>query len=380
MAPAIKKEIGYDTPMIRSRRVVVLAVLASSIVIAGEKLPKPSRAPAEPTDAQKALVAQGVKLHDQQNWAGAIAKYREVLTENPWEVNAIHELSYTYFESKDYANSLKTARLGAECKSPLLPVFYTMMGSALDELGRGKDAIEVYRSAIKAGPPTRLLYYNLAISLRRAGQEPDARKAVEAGMLLEGNHASSHRLLMEIYQRGGYRIPAILAGSRFLALEPESARAAASMKELLPLLTGGVSEGKKPGDFNITVSLNPKSAKDEGDFGPAELMMSIGVMAQMKNAPDHLKAKQGATGFERLVAIYKSLGEAIHIADGKSGFAARYYATYFGALVKAEHTEAFVALAFKAGNIEGAADWMKDNWAKLDAYRAWSQAYQWPDK
>jgi hypothetical protein len=176
----------------------------------------------------------------------------------------------------------------------------------------------------------------------------------------------------------GYRIPSILAYSRFLALEPESQRALRTLPVLQGLLVGGVSKSGE-NRINITFGAPAKGLKDEGDFMGAEMMLSIMVAGDLIEKPGQPKDKP-ASPFERLVTLYTAMGESLKNSKPKGGFAATYYVPYFAALVEAGHTEAFVTQAWKAGNLEGAAEWAKANDAKLPAFRAWSQAFRWPVK
>lgn len=365
--------------MLRLHVVAFALQIGSFSVFAEDRLPKPDRIPSPPSDEQAALIREGVALHDQRNFAGAIAQYKKVLTENPWEVNALHELAFTYFENKDFEAALDTARRGAQCKSQLLPAFHTIIGSALDELGKGSEAIETYRAAIRQNPRAAMLHYNLAISLRRAGKQSEAKTAAEDALHCDPSHRSSHAVLAAIYGDMGYRIPAILAYSRFLTLEPESARATQVLPMLLNLLTRGVGKGKGQNEINIFLSETPKTRQDEGDFLSVEMMMSVGLAADLITVPEQAK-KEPKTGFQKLVSIYTGMGEGLNLFKSKRGFAASYYAPYLAALTKAGHTEAFVAHAWKAGNIDGASDWAKANPAKIEAFLAWSKDYQWPAK
>jgi tetratricopeptide (TPR) repeat protein len=257
-----------------------------------------------------------------------------------------------------------------------------MMGNALDELGRNKEAIEIYRAALKQQPNTPMLHYNLAVSLKRAGKNTEAKTAVQEGLRIAPDHPSSHVFLGGLYQEMGYRIPAILAYSRFLALEPDSARAANVMPVLLDLLTRGVNKGKQQNgtnEINIILSETPKGLKDEGDFAGVEMMMSIMMAADLIDLPkddkEQAKPKAPRTGFEKLVSIYESMGEALENAKPRKGFALTYYAPYFSALAKEEHVEAFAAHAWRAGKIDGSADWLKANESKMSSYQAWSKSY-----
>jgi tetratricopeptide (TPR) repeat protein len=369
----------YHDPMLkRLLPVLVLVVSIHPASVAG-KLPKPDRISAPPTADQIALIREGVALHDQRNYEGAIAKYKQVLAQNPWEVKALYELGFSYFESKDYQGALETARLGAQCRSEGLIGFYLTIGNALDELGRGSEAIETYRAAIKLNPRAALLHYNLAVSLRRAGKQPEAKAAVEKALQCDPAHASSHMVLGAIYEQLGYRVPAILAYSRFLVLEPESPRSAQILPALQGLLTQGVGKGKKPNEITIFVSGTPKGRKDEGDFTGVELMMSVVLVADLITPPPGVE-KAPESAHQKLSSQYTSMGEALDNSKAKKGFAAMYYAPYFAALTKEGYPEAFTAHAWRAGKVEGASDWAMANKAKIETFLEWSKAYQWPAK
>lgn len=166
--------------------------LAPQLLLAADRLAKPDRVSAPPNSGTSHLDPGRVSLHDSGNHEGAIAKYKQVLAENPWAVNALHELAFTQFVSKDYQGSLATARIGAQCRPQLRPGFYISMANALDELGKRIEAIDVYRAAIKQNPGVALLHYNLAVSLRAAGKQAEAKSAVEQSLRCNPNHASSH--------------------------------------------------------------------------------------------------------------------------------------------------------------------------------------------
>lgn len=175
-----------------------------------------------------------------------------------------------------------------------------------------------------------------------------------------------------MYQELGYRIPAILAYSRFLALEPDTRRSVQVLQTLQGLIAGGVSSGDKPGHINITLQLTPDSLKDEGDFDSTEVAMSLSVAAST------LEEGEKLSPYKRLVAIYGAVTSTLDDAAKRKGFAAKYYAPYFAAMQKAEHVEAFVAHAWQAARMPDAAEWLQENEAKLHEFRTWSAGFQWP--
>jgi tetratricopeptide (TPR) repeat protein len=361
--------------------VVLVLALTGNGVLAADKLPKPDLIPAPPTDTQTAAIGNGVALHDRGDYAGAITAFRRVLDENPWETHALYELSLSYSANKRYEDALATALLGARCKSAYLSQFHIIIGTSLENLGKTDGAVAVYRAAIKLNPRVALLHYNLASSLSRIGKLAEAKAAAEESLRYDPNQASSHLILAYLYQEMGYRIPAVLAYSRFLLLAPESQQATQAVQTLDRTITWGAGVTKGPDNenvINITVSKPGQKLVDEGDFATVEMAMSMRVAMDVTTSD---KGKgEPASDFERLVHIYRLIGAAFANSKPKGGFAAVYYAPYFASLAKAGHVEAFVAYAWKAGQLPGASDWVDANPEKMAAFRAWSEQYTWPSR
>jgi tetratricopeptide (TPR) repeat protein len=335
-----------------------------------EKLPEPKRETSPPSDAQRILIKEGVALHDAGDYDGAIAKYKQVLAESPDEVVSLHELSFSYFQKKDYANALATARQGAEFKSALLPQLYVLIGNALDEMGKRVEAIDTYEAAIKRFPDTALLHFNLALSLNRSGKPAEARKTVENALTLDPNHPGSHYVLGSLYVDGGYRVPAFLAYSRFLVLEPGSERSKKAILQLRAILAGGVTKGDQPNHINITLSTDSK--KDEGDFDAVALFMSLSAAA------DTTEQGKKSTPFQALADNYAVVTSVMKSSIKKpGGFAARYYVPYFVEMHRKGHYPAFVYTAWRQGELGGSVEWGKANEAKVREFQQWSQAWTW---
>jgi tetratricopeptide (TPR) repeat protein len=351
----------------------MVMALFVAFAFAEEGLPEVTREPSPSSPAQQALVQEGVALHDAGDYDGAIRKYKQVLADTPNEVSALLEISLSYFEKKDYENALAFAKQGAEIKSGLLPGFYMTIGSILDETGKGQDALAIYKTAIERFPNVALLHYNMAVSLLKSGKQSEARNELEESLVRDPNHASSHALLGQLYHDTGYRIPAVLALSRFLVLEPESPRAQGFIPVLQQLITGNVSSGR--GRNKMTITVDPNAKKDEGDYGAIELGMAMSV------AVAATKEGKNKSAFESLVTTYKIIGELMSAtAKEGTGFAATYYGPYFGEMVARDHVHAFVFDAWRSSRLEGAADWRKRNEAELQKFEMWSRAYRWKDR
>ncbi len=106
---------------------VIVAIFLSASVF-GQKIAKPTLTPKPVTDAQKAIIQDGIKLHDQKQFDGAIKKYEQVLAENPDATFAIYELALSYYTKGDREKAVETAVRGTKYRSQELPLF---LGSSL---------------------------------------------------------------------------------------------------------------------------------------------------------------------------------------------------------------------------------------------------------
>jgi tetratricopeptide (TPR) repeat protein len=351
---------------------LILALLLPAVLMA-QKLPKPSRAPAVPTQHQRTLTAEGLAYHDAGRYDEAIEKYKRVLDEAPEEVSAMYEMAFSYAAKKDCATAMELARRGAQYRSKVLPQFHLLLGNCLDDLGRPIEAMDVYKDAINISPDFALLHFNLGLAEMRLDKNADARKSFQQALLLDPNHPSSHYLLANVYNALGYRVPAVLALSRFLMLEPESRRADEALELLNQLLGGGVAKGEKPNEINVTLALSPKSRKDEGDFDSVSLVLSLSLAASQ------VQAKGTASPFKRLGSMYAVMGDALSRTKGK-GFAVSYYAPFFAQIEQKGFVEPFLYRALNGAQVDGAEEWSRESRSKLDEFESWSKSYRWPRK
>jgi len=349
---------------------LVLILLTPALA---QKLDPPKLTPIPSTEAQDKLIKEGVALHDQRNYDGAIAKYEEVLRENPDNVTALYELSFSYSLKKDYRRSLETAYKGAQYKSDDLAAFYMMIGNNLDVLGEPKKAVETYEKAIKLKPADSLAYYNLAITYSNLQKPEDAKKNLKKAVLLNPDHASSHLALSALFFRTNYKTPALLAVSRFLILEPRSERSVSGFKIIQEILGGGVKQGNNPNEMNIFLDLSAK--KDEGDFGHIDLVMGLSKAAGMSDK------NKGKTEVQLLVEQVETLFAILVETDAKgdrSKFMWQYYIPYFVELKKKNLVEPFTYYISQRSNLAGVTEWLAANSNRVNEFLNWSKQYPRP--
>jgi outer membrane protein assembly factor BamD (BamD/ComL family) len=352
--------------------VILLVLFCVSSAIAQDLKP-PTLTPAPGTESQKRLINEGIVLHDRGDYDGAVAKYEEVLKENPDNDWALYEIGYSYQMKKDYRKSLEYAYKGAQYKSERLSQFYVLIGNDLDELGEGKKSVEVYEKGIKLRPDNFLLYYNLAITQSKLKNVEEIRKNLKKALYLNPNHASSHAALAQFFAAMRYKVPALFAAMRFLVIEPESPRTARVYKIFSDTLSGGATAGKNPNEINIFVDMGGK--KDEGDFGSLDLILGIVGAANMT------EEKKNKSEIERLVDRLDSFFAIVSEGDpkgDKAKFTYRYYIPYFIELKNKKYVEPFAYYISQSTDLKGVPEWLAANQSRVNEFLTWSRNYQWP--
>lgn len=358
--------------MFKRTALLVFALALSSVCVLGQ-VDSPKLDPTPSTEKQAALIKEGVALHDQGNYDAAIAKYEEVLKENPNNVEALYEMSFSYSEKKDYRKGLDIALKGAQYKSKLLAAFYLQIGNNLDLLGEPKKSVEVYKAGIKLQPQNAMLHYNLAVTYRNLDKPDDARKTVKQAIALNPEHPSSHLFLSMLWYQESYKTPALLAASRFLVLEPRSERSASALKMVQQVMGGNVTAGKNPNEINIFVDMSAK--KDEGDFGAIDLVLGLGKAAGMsKENKDKTEMQLLVEQFDTLFAI---MSEQIDKGD-KSKFTWKFYVPYFSEMKKRNYVEPFVYYIYQTSGKEEVQKWLANNRSRVNEFLSWSKGYVWP--
>ncbi len=358
--------------MLKRISLLLVIILASTCTLAAQ-IEAPKLAPVAPNENQKRLVEEGVALHDKKDFDGAIRKYEEALKENADNVEAMYEMGYSYLEKKDYKKSLEIAYRGARYKSNLLAGFYALAGNSLDQMGDSKKAIDVYKAGLKISPQAWLLHFNLGVIYRNTGKPEDARKSFKRTAAINPDYASGHLALGDIFYKGNYKTPALLALSRFLVLEPNSARSDFAHRLLQEILQGGVSVGDDPS--KITIALNLSDKKDEGDFGGVDVLIGLVKAGEhLEKNKDKTKAELGLGQFELIFSVLAEQDSK----EKQSKFVWKYYVPYFTEMKSRNYVEPFYYYINRRSEDTEVQKWLAGNFRRVNEFLSWSKQYQWP--
>jgi len=355
--------------------VAALALFSSAAPAAAQTYPPPTRA-APSTPEQDAALRAGTALHDQGKYSEAIARYQEVLSQNPGNMTALYELAFTYSAGDDHQKALEAARRGITYKSPQLALFYDLIGSSLDSMGRPAQAIEAYEKGVEYVPRAANLYYNMAVTYYESLKKPDeARHALEKAVGIEPTNADTELLLGQIFESTGYRTPAFFALSKFLVIRPAGPDTLQGYGVWRRLLRAGMEPVRGTARGSAATGTTQAPARlDEGNFGDIDRQFALSQVAA-QDAMD-----KGRSEIDALVAQIDSILARIaaHQPRDDRSFIWTHYAAYFIELKEKNFVQPFVYWISQRAPVPGVREWLEANQPKLREYLDWTLQYKWP--
>jgi len=335
--------------MLQRLLVIILVIVPMGLQAGGE-------------DDIKRLVEEGMVMHDNNDYQGAIIKYKDALKINKHSGLANYELAYTYYTIGEYKNALKFSKRVLKKTNEHKPEAYIISGSSLDLLGRPGKAIQVFEGAIKAYPNNYLLYYNLALSAYGINDLQKAEDAVIDAIYTNMSHASSHLLLSYIMNRKGSRVKSILPAYFFLLLEPDTKRSAEVYEFLVAKLNEGV---QKLRDSTVHVNI-PFLRHTTDDFGPAELIISMVATAAKLNKENPDSFMEEFSGINN--NIFNMLGE---LKQDKMGFYWDKYVDVFYDLALSDNMLAYSYYVSQTQKAVKAREWLSSHPSEVERFSQW---------
>jgi tetratricopeptide (TPR) repeat protein len=359
-----------------------VALAAWPAVVDAQPSAPPTRVASASTPAEDAAIEEGARLHDQGKYNEAIAKYEEILKLSPNNMTALYELAYSFAENKEFEKSLAAATRGTEYSSPLLPLFYDLIGSAFDSLGDPQKAIETYRKGIQIVPDAAMLHYNMGVTYLESLKNPDeARRAFEKAAAIDPKEPAFQLMLGQVLQTSGYKTPALFAFSTYLILEPTGPRSLSAYGFWRAILRGGL-ETRQPGSPDTMMrnpatatAATPASKTDEGDFADFEKAITLSqqtVIADMDNGAEELPALLAHVN--RLFALLATRSPE----RDRGTFAAARYLPFFLELKEKNYVEPFVYWVIQRAPVGGVREWITANQTRVREFVTWSRGYAWP--
>ncbi|HYE54091.1 MAG TPA: tetratricopeptide repeat protein [Chitinophagaceae bacterium] len=324
-------------------------------------------------DSITLMLRQGIALHDQHDYEGAIRIYDEVIRKAPDHFLGYYEKSLSLLSAGRYAECIDISKeiLKKFPKHEELVKVYINYGTAVDNNGDPEGAIKIYTQGIKKFNDQYLLHYNRAVTYYTHKDYEKAMADLKKSVSLNPRHASSHQLLAySVYREN--KIAGVLALSGFLMVEPTGSRAVNNLKMLNALLNANV-EKTDDKTINITLSADAlKPSKKEDDFGMAEMMVSM--TAALEN-DEKFKMQNPAQKLQR------KLESIVNITDENKkkdkGFFKNFYLPLLRQMKDNNTLEAACYIMYASSNEESIKKWLEEHYAKVEELDQWLRGYKW---
>jgi tetratricopeptide (TPR) repeat protein len=356
-------------------KLLMLLLLLQQQPLTVPELSAPTKTAAPPTPAEVPILREAIALYDQGKYDDAIARYEQVLKNNPENVVAIYELAQTYQAKKEFQKAIDLAVKATQYNAPSLPQTYMLIGNVLDINGQPQQALDMYKRGLALNQPNSGgLYVNMGATYSSSLKDvASAKAAYKQGALADPNFAGNHLQLALIYSAQGLKTPVLMAFGRFLVLEPNSQRTAAAYNGWRSMLDNRPTPNPQPGTplYTYTTSSQQTGEGDQKRLDAA-LVSSKEAAAGAGKSQIQLLVDQ----VDNLFGTYASMQPG----EDKDTFLWKYYIPYAIDMKQKGYVEPFVYFANQRVNMPGVRDWLTANSDKVNAFLLWARTYKWPAK
>lgn len=192
---------------------------------------------------------------DRGDYPRAIRTLEELRSRHGENGVVLHELALAYRLSKKPSEAVAVLM---PFRARLPPAPLAGLGSALDELGRGDEAVAVLREGIKRYPDSGLLHADLGTTLYNQGKVEEAVLHYQKGIEVDPSAPANYIRLSLVLARTEYRGLTLVFGETFRLLEPTSERSHELARLMVDVCKHSVKRTpRKDGSVEAVVSLAP---------------------------------------------------------------------------------------------------------------------------
>ena len=322
------------------------------------------------------LVQDGIALHDNQDYKGAIEKYEAALAIDPKFGNAMYELANSYLALGDNEQAFKWAEKTVKNNKGGICEAYTMMGNIYDIDKKTDKAIKTYKKGLDKCPDENMLHFNLGIAYTSQKDYDNAIKSMEQSVLLRSSHRSSHYYLGILEAEKGQKTKVMLPLYYFLLLENDTKRS----KNSIALIQQQYTYAKSDALGNMQLDLNSELLK--GDFKDADMLLSLypATSAIKKKALKdslgiELEVCLGNDLFHLNSGLFEMIETVSKDAKDKPTIWTNFYVPFFNAMHKAGHTEAMSYFIVKSMADDPTKKWLDEHQKAVDEFIDWANTY-----
>ena len=242
-----------------------LGVLVGLFVLGCGSQPKPARTAERkegpplvlepPAGPDLAKLESAIAAMDRGDTARAIRSLEDLRSRHPENGIVLHELALAYRLAKKPGEAVNVLM---PFRKRLPPAALAGLGSALDELGRGADALAVLREGLARYPKSGLLHADLGTTLLNQGKLEEAVESYHKGIEVDPAAPANYLRLSLFFSRTDHRGLTLVLGETFRLLEPTTTRSAELARVMAEVCRGSVKRRTKDdGTIEAQVTLAP---------------------------------------------------------------------------------------------------------------------------
>lgn len=184
------------------------------------------------SDPERVLVAAGMQLLQEDKTDDAIEKFKEVLRENPDNVDAMRALASAYLQSNQKMGDAEALLRRTVQIAPDFAAAWMLLGAILNEQGRYRDSIAAYRKSAELEPDNAQAHGSLGNALAHAGDAEQADRAFAQAVRLEPKSAGLQMGHAHVLKTLGDQSGALRAYRAAIAVKPDFGEVYWSMANL----------------------------------------------------------------------------------------------------------------------------------------------------
>lgn len=225
------------------------------------------------TDAE-AEIREGIRLHDLGEYGAAITAFERALERDPGNPLAHYEMANTYFADGNFESCVAAAEKGLAETGKLQGGLRTLAGTCYSSMGKPRKALRQFRKALEIDPENAMLNFNVAITLTKEGETDKAIAHLQTAIDSRPGYSSPYLVLGQLHGAIGSYAKGVFYFSRFVTLEPNSARTAQASAGVFEFLQEGV-EREPDDEIKVSVFMG----EEDDPFGTLEMSRSLAAAA-----------------------------------------------------------------------------------------------------
>jgi uncharacterized protein len=303
------------------------------------------------------FVNEGIEFHNKGEYDNAINSYKKVHMCDPNYELTCYELALTYYYIDRYEDAL------AKCREALSlnydrPIVYSLIGSILDETGKGDEGIELMTPALKKWPYNQNIIYNLAVCYLNIGRPDQAEELLLRSVLINPYHWRTHLGLAKANYMMGRITQSYLAYNMVMLLNPSVNNLAAYEEAISQKSKLKIQEYKYPYPKNVN------SEKWDELKGLLQSELAFNKDFDYDYEYNYTSGRQSSMLFRKL-----------KFEPSDTSIYNRLYARLFVEINQKIGFETYLNYILKNIKNDNVALWSDKNKGKLDSFVTWAQSF-----